>query len=186
MRVFSGALGEKVEDWRGKLIRAAALLEATIDFADEEVPEDVNPEVRELLVRVQTELEREAVGSRVAERIRDGFEIALIGAPNVGKSTLLNSLAGREAAITSEIAGTTRDVIEVRMDLAGLPVNDDNRAGQPELKAARKRAEAHPIEKTGSELRAMMPWISANKLVDKSNLVHVAGFNPGLLSCHDA
>ena len=68
-------------------------------------------------------------GSRISERIRTGFEVAIVGPPNVGKSTLLNALAGRDAAITSEVAGTTRDVIEVRMDLAGLPVTLLDTAG---------------------------------------------------------
>lgn len=120
--LLAGALGESAERWRGDLIRAAALIEATIDFADEDVPVDVTPEVNDLLAGVRANLERESAGVVIAERIRAGFEVAIIGAPNVGKSTLLNALAGREAAITSEFAGTTRDVIEVRMDLAGLPV----------------------------------------------------------------
>jgi len=129
VRVFSGALGEKAEGWRRDLIRAAALLEATIDFADEDVPVDVSPEVRSLTSGVRAELDQMADGVSAAERIRDGFEIAIVGPPNIGKSTLLNTLAGREAAITSSVAGTTRDIIEVRMDLRGLPVTFLDTAG---------------------------------------------------------
>jgi len=129
VRIFDGALGGLVEGWRVKLIRAAALLEATIDFAEEDVPEDVFPEVNDLLTSVHGELLTEADGADVRERVRDGFEVAIVGAPNTGKSTLLNRLAGRDAAITSEHAGTTRDVIEVRMDLKGLPVTILDTAG---------------------------------------------------------
>ncbi len=129
LQVLSGAIGERAEAWRSKLIRAAALIAATIDFADEEVPVDVTPEVLELLDDVLGDLQAEADGVSAAERIRDGFEVAIVGAPNAGKSTLLNALAGREAAITSEYAGTTRDVIEVRMELHGLPVTVLDTAG---------------------------------------------------------
>ncbi len=129
MRVFEGALGEKADGWRRDLIRAVSLIEATIDFADEDIPVDVTPEVLSLLDDVLAQLVLESVGTRVSERIREGFEVAIIGPPNVGKSTLLNRLAGREAAITSEVAGTTRDVIEVRMELAGLPVTILDTAG---------------------------------------------------------
>ena len=129
LRVLSGDLGKRTEGWRKDLIRAAALLEATIDFADEDVPVDVFPEVAELVKKTIQSLALEIEGTKIAERVRTGFEVAIVGAPNVGKSTLLNALAGREAAITSEHAGTTRDVIEVRMDLNGLPVTILDTAG---------------------------------------------------------
>ena len=136
MRGFSGELARECAIWREALLRALALLEVTIDFADEEIPVDVTPEVRALLADVIQRLERQIRGVGIAERVRTGFEVAIVGPPNVGKSTLLNRLAGRNAAITSEHAGTTRDVIEVRMDLDGLPVTILDTAGLRETRDA--------------------------------------------------
>ncbi len=129
LKVMRGSLSEKCDQWRKKLMRAMALLEAVIDFADEDVPVDVRPEVIELLTAVYAQLIEQISGHKASERIRDGFEVALVGAPNIGKSTLLNAIAGRDVAITSEIAGTTRDVIEVRLDLVGLPITILDLAG---------------------------------------------------------
>ena len=128
VKVLSGAIGQKVESWRQNLLRAAALIEATIDFADEDVPVDVTPEVRSLIDTLLADLHKETANTS-AERIRDGFEVAILGAPNAGKSTLLNALAGRDAAIISDIAGTTRDIIEVKMDIAGFAVTLLDTAG---------------------------------------------------------
>ncbi len=151
LRVLSGAVGQRVEAWRRDLVRAAALIEATIDFADEEVPVDVRPEVGGLISNLIEELSRELRGAKAAERIRDGFEVAIVGAPNAGKSTLLNALAGREAAITSDIAGTTRDVIEVRLDLGGLAVTVLDTAG---LRESADRIERMGVDRALTRARA--------------------------------
>jgi tRNA modification GTPase len=189
LRVLSGALGKAAESWRADLIRAAALLEATIDFADGDVPVDVTPEVTQLIDRVSTTLRREATGAVAAERIRDGFEVAIVGPPNVGKSTLLNALAGREAAITSDIAGTTRDVIEVRMDLHGLPVTILDTAGLREtedvveglgVERAIARAEAADLRvillERPEDAPLLVPRDDDIVAVGKADLSPMAGF----------
>ncbi|NND20103.1 MAG: tRNA uridine-5-carboxymethylaminomethyl(34) synthesis GTPase MnmE [Silicimonas sp.] len=151
VQILSGVLGAKTESWRVNLVRAAALIEATIDFADADLPVDVVPEVKELLVETLASIDKELTGVRAAERIRDGFEVAIVGRPNVGKSTLLNALAGRDAAITSDVAGTTRDVIEVRMDLDGLPVTLLDTAG---MRVSGDKVETLGIERATQRARA--------------------------------
>lgn len=129
MRVVSGELAAWTGALREKLIRAGALIEASLDFADEEVPEDVPPEVFELLAEVRAQIGRQILGVPAAERIRAGFEVAIIGPPNAGKSSLMNRIAGREVALVSDEAGTTRDVLELRTELGGLAVTFLDTAG---------------------------------------------------------
>ena len=129
MELFSGALRHKEEEWRRDLIAALALLEATIDFADEEVPVDVGPDVRRLISEVRSDLSTELATMGQREKVRDGFEVALVGRPNVGKSSLLNALAGRDMALVTEVPGTTRDIIEVPLDVSGLRVTFLDTAG---------------------------------------------------------
>ncbi len=127
--VLEGSFGELGAVWRADLLRAVALLEASIDFSDEEIPDDLYLEVVELVGKTKVALSSTLDRSSIASKIRSGFTVAIVGTPNVGKSTLLNAIAGRQAAITSDVAGTTRDVIETRVDLKGLAVTFLDTAG---------------------------------------------------------
>ncbi|EKE44671.1 tRNA modification GTPase TrmE [Oceaniovalibus guishaninsula JLT2003] len=143
-QAFDGVLSTRVAQWRNDLLEAAALIEATIDFVDEDVPVDVMPDVSALIDRTRQSLQDELDGSFAAERLRDGFEVAIVGEPNIGKSSLINALARRQVALTSDLAGTTRDVIEVRMEIAGLPVTLLDTAGLREA--------TDPIERMGVDV----------------------------------
>src|SRR5690349_11516095 len=140
LRQAEGELSRRLESWRADLLRALARLEAYIDFPDEELPQQLLNSIELEIQQIGRSLAAELAG-HAAERLRDGLTIAILGAPNVGKSSILNKLAQREAAIVSSIAGTTRDVIEVRMDIAGYPVTLADTAGL--------RASADEIEQEG-------------------------------------
>ncbi|MEM8787028.1 MAG: tRNA uridine-5-carboxymethylaminomethyl(34) synthesis GTPase MnmE [Pseudomonadota bacterium] len=148
LRGLRGVVGRQTAAWRKALIEASALIEAEMDFADEDVPEN-GVRIQALLEDVASALRKQLAGARAAERIRDGVEIAILGEPNVGKSTLFNTLLARDAALTSDIPGTTRDILEGRLDIAGVPVQVLDTAGL--------RQSADPIEILGvqrSEERA--------------------------------
>jgi len=132
-RQASGVLGDLYESWRARLMRCLAYVEAAIDFPDEELPESILSDAQSGILGLELELTQHLDDGKLGERLRSGIEVAILGPPNAGKSSLMNALAGRDAAIVSEMAGTTRDVIEVRLDLAGFPVVLSDTAGLREV-----------------------------------------------------
>ena len=182
LRQLRGLLGDKARDWRARIIEASALIEAGIDFADEgDVPAELTAPA---LVKVEvllSEMRLVLAAQGRGERLREGLVVAIAGPPNVGKSTLINQLARRDVAIVSPHAGTTRDVIEVQLDLQGYPVTVIDTAGireaeDPVEQEGVRRARARAAEAdlvlwlTDSEDAPALPksavpvWLVRNKI----------------------
>jgi tRNA modification GTPase len=146
LRQAGGALARLYEGWRAQLIEAQALSEAAIDFSDEgDVSEKATGGARAIVATMAGALRRHLDDNRRGEILREGFHVVIAGPPNVGKSSLLNAIARREAAIVSDEAGTTRDVVEVRLDLSGLPVVLSDTAG---IREAEGKVEREGIRRT--------------------------------------
>ena len=150
IKIMSGKSSEKFNSWREGLLKILSNVEAKIDFPDEDLPEDIIKNIKINSEKIKSEIMKTLNDQKVGERIREGFKIAIVGPTNAGKSSLLNYLSRREVAIVSEIAGTTRDVIETHLNIDGLPVVVSDTAGIREskdeiekkgIKLALKRAE---------------------------------------------
>jgi tRNA modification GTPase len=192
-RQMTGALGNRAENWRTQLIQALALIEARIDFVDEaDVPQDLVTPALQITRTLEGEIGTVLADSGRGERLREGLVVAIAGPPNAGKSTLLNRIAKREAAIVSPYPGTTRDVIEVHLDLGGLPVTLLDTAGIREtddpielegVRRARERAAtaglvlwvvdarnntaahpARPMSPSGRTQASCPVWVVRNKI----------------------
>lgn len=144
LRQADGALGRRCAAWAQRLLQLTAHAEAWIDFPDEDLPEETRTRNEIEMKRLIDELTQELESGRRAERLRDGVRVAIVGPPNAGKSSLLNRLAGREAAIVHARAGTTRDVVEVGLDLGGVPVTVADTAG---LREAADEIEAEGVRR---------------------------------------
>ena len=151
---LEGQLGDRYRTWRETLIDALARLEAAVDFPDEEVPPDVANQARDGLARLAADLDAALVDERRGRRVREGYRVALVGAPNSGKSSLLNALAGRDAAIVTPIPGATRDIIEAPLIVEGYKLLLADMAGI--------RPPADPIESEG--VRRARAWAAGADL----------------------
>jgi tRNA modification GTPase len=192
IRQLGGELGDVYRCWRDRLTRILAHLEAAIDFPDEDIPPQIENRILGEAEALVAEIERHLADGHRGERLRDGIDVAIVGPPNAGKSSLLNRIARRDAAITSPVPGTTRDVIEVAIDLGGYPVVLADTAGlrdsadaieQEGKRRAVQRAQqaeirlfvfdaAHPADSAGA---SAWPGADTILIANKIDLLALAG-----------
>ncbi len=166
---MDGSLNKLYLSWRKSLIELVAYLEADIDFAEEDIPDDVLKNINEKIEKLLAEMHEHINQRNQGEILRDGYRVAIVGTPNVGKSSLINLLAKRDVAIVSDREGTTRDALEVRLNISGFPVVFTDTAGL--------RQTSDEIEKKGIEI--------TQKKIDEANLVIELFDDPTKLNFHD-
>ena len=175
LKIMSGRSSDKFNSWRKKLLKILSHIEAKIDFPEENLPNNIIKEIQKTSNNVLKEIKKTLDDQKVGERIRSGFKIAIIGPPNSGKSSLLNYLSKRDVAIVSEIAGTTRDVIETHLNLDGYPVIVSDTAGI--------RSSKNEIEKKGIKIALKRAGDADLRLVIVSvKNVNFTGVLKGLLT----
>ena len=206
LRQMSGGLKELYETWRGKLIKLSAYLEAEMDFSDEALPSNINESVYSNIRELVSDIEIHLLDKNRGQKIRHGIQIALLGAPNAGKSSLLNILAKKDVAIVSDISGTTRDVVKINLDLEGIPVSVSDTAGihSASGKIEKEGIKRSYIESKSSDIRIIIldgeTWPEVPSeiidlinddsilLLNKSDLVKISSSNvikqqPKVISC---
>ncbi len=175
IKIMSGASSDKFNSWREGLLKILSNVEAKIDFSDEDLPDDLLKDIKVKSEKIKAEIKKTLNDHKVGERIREGFKIAIVGPTNAGKSSLLNYLSKREVAIVSEIAGTTRDVIETHLNIDGLPVVLSDTAGI--------RKSKNEIEKKGIKLALKRAEdADLNIVVIEPKSAYFAGFLKDLIS----
>lgn len=151
MRQMEGGLKNLYDDWREQLLKILAHLEAFIDFPDEDIPNNVISEMKNNVFKLENSVYEHLKSDNIGERLREGFRVVIVGPPNAGKSSLLNAIANREAVIVSDIAGTTRDAIDIHLDIKGYPVMFTDTAG---LREANEEIEKKGIEIAYSKIKS--------------------------------
>ena len=208
IKIMSGKSSKKFNEWRDKLLKILSNVEAKIDFPEENLPDNILNDIKSSSKKIKEEIQKLLNDQKVGERIREGFKIAIVGPTNAGKSSLLNYLSKRDVAIVSEIAGTTRDVVETHLNIDGYPVIVSDTAGIREskdeiekrgIKLALKRAEDADLNLVIIEPKSVDFTGFLNDLVDekaivvlnKSDLgikninVNLNKFNPIVISLKD-
>ena len=175
IKIMTGKTAERFNSWRDGLVKILSNFEAKIDFPEEDLPEDILKDIKIKVNEIKNEIKKTLNDQKVGERIREGFKIAIVGPPNAGKSSLLNYLSNKEASIVSEIAGTTRDVIEVHLNINGLPVIISDTAGI--------RNSKDEIEKKGIKLALQKAEdADLNIVIIEPKSGHFTGFLKDLLN----